>query len=232
MKKFSLSVATVLAMGAFAVAGGDIEPVVEPVVVEVADAWAGPYVGIQAGYSWGDAESNAYEEYYLEPLNVDGFIGGAYVGYNWLLDNNIVVGVEGEWNYVSADDEGVVIQPTGYSYYGGKIEQDWDAALRLNVGVVKGDYLPYVTAGAAWAKVNVKGYENGTEVTSDSRTLSGWTIGAGIAKKIDENIVARIQYRYTDYGDDSWIQDSYDTGTDEHLNYNTNALTVGVSYRF
>jgi len=35
MKKFSLSVVTVLAMSAFAVAGGDIEPVVEPVVVEV-----------------------------------------------------------------------------------------------------------------------------------------------------------------------------------------------------
>jgi len=45
MKKFTHSVVAVLAMGAFAVAGGDIEPVVEP-VVEVAPAVkTGFYVG-------------------------------------------------------------------------------------------------------------------------------------------------------------------------------------------
>jgi len=240
MKKFSLSLATVLAMSAFAVAGGDIEPVVEPVVVEVADAWAGPYVGLQAGYIWGDAETRAEDERYpdepivLSGFDVDGWTGGIFAGYNWRINNDFLLGIEGEWNYVSADD---TITDSGNDHvWGAEVEQDWDASLRLIAGMDMGDYMPYITGGIAWAGVNVHGFRDpGTQMAiseDHDATLTGWTVGAGVEKKIDENLIARIQYRYSDYGDETWDlgeEGDYDTGK---IEYNANMLTVGVSYRF
>ena len=231
MKKFTLSVVAVLAMSAFAVAGGDIEPVVEPVVV--VDAWSGPYVGIQAGYVWGDADLFSFSDgepgYAIDDMEVNGGIGGIYAGYNWLLDNNVLLGVEGEYNWVSADDS-VSFGNVEWGW-GADVKQDWDASLRLRSGVVVGDYLPYVTAGVAWAGVEVHGWRSNGVVSNHDETLTGWTVGAGVEKKINENLTARIQYRYTDYGDESWdIPDGdYNEGK---VTYNANMLTVGVSYRF
>lgn len=52
MKKFNLSLVAVLAMGTFAVAGGDIAPVEEPVVVipEVVESTGAFYIGGAYGY--------------------------------------------------------------------------------------------------------------------------------------------------------------------------------------
>ena len=238
MKKFTLSVATVLAMSAFVVAGGDIEPVVEPVVVEVADAWAGPYVGLQAGYIWGDADTNAYweelpdnPEFPVNGIDVDGLAGGIFAGYIWRVDNDILLGIEGEWNYASADGT-VTVPENEVDACGAKVEQEWDASLRLIAGMDMGDYMPYITGGIAWAGVNIQGYHEGELQEDHDETLTGWTAGAGIEKKIDENLHARIQYRYSDYGDETWDLDEEnhpDTGT---IEYNAHMLTVGISYRF
>lgn len=236
MKKFSLSVATVLAMGAFAVAGGDIEPVIEPVVeVTVADAWVGPYVGLQAGYIWGDADTSSYwedgsEAFSLNDFNVDGWAGGIFAGYNWRVSNNILLGIEGEWNYVSADD--TIMEGSSQEGYGSKVEQTWDASLRLRAGMDMGDYMPYITGGIAWAGVESHGYTTWGYTDDQDETLTGWTLGAGVEKKINENLIARIQYRYSDYGDATWTIDpgnDVDTGK---IEYSAHMLTVGVSYRF
>ena len=241
MKKFTFSVAAVLAMGAFAVAGGDIELVVEPVVVEGADAWAGPYVGLQAGYIWGDADVSSWSsdprdthEFSIEDFNVDGWTGGIFAGYNWRVGNDILLGVEGSWNYVSADDTIIVPPAVGNSLeFGAKVEQEWDASLRLRAGMDMGDYMPYITGGIAWAGVNIKGYRDGEILDENDATLTGWTVGAGVEKKIDENLIARIQYRYSDYGDETWGIGHEDSDVDTgEIEYSAHMLTVGVSYRF
>jgi len=99
-----------------------------------------------------------------------------------------------------------------------------------------GDYMPYITGGIAWAGVNVHGFRDpGTQMAiseDHDATLTGWTVGAGVEKKIDENLIARIQYRYSDYGDETWDlgeEGDYETGK---IEYNANMLTVGLSYRF
>ena len=97
-----------LALSGMLVAGGDIEPVVEPVAEVVAtDAWAGPYIGLQAGYNWGDADVSSYwangdEAFSIDGFDVNGFLGGIFAGYNWRMQNDMIVGIEGEWNHLSA----------------------------------------------------------------------------------------------------------------------------------
>ena len=58
MKKFSLSLVAVLAMSTFAMAGGDIAPVEEPVVVveEPVVSDAGFYLGLAYGWTEGETE--------------------------------------------------------------------------------------------------------------------------------------------------------------------------------
>ena len=67
MKKFNLSLVTILAMGTFAVAGGDIEPVAEPVVEVVASDDSGFYIG--GAYSL----TNTSVDYHTEYGDYDGY---------------------------------------------------------------------------------------------------------------------------------------------------------------
>ena len=233
MKKVLVSVAAAAAISSMAMAGGDIAPVAPAPV----DNWSGFYVGAQAGYLWGDADGKGIDE--LEGLSannadVDGGVAGLYAGYNWLMDNGFLLGIEGEWNYVDADGKTAVVDGNDDTGWSAKATQDWDASLRLRAGmVVNNDYLLYVTGGAAWAKVGVDIYDDDNEkIANDSQTMSGWTIGAGVEMVLTENLHARLQYRYTDYGDkdfsDTVDGDVYKINAD----YNAHMVTLGLSYRF
>lgn len=234
MKKFSLSVATILAMSAFAVAE------------VVADEWVGPYVGLQAGYIWGDADLSSWNTnpdddhaFSLNGFDVDGFAGGIFAGHMWRVGNDILLGIEGEGNWASADDK--IINDDNPDYlWGAKVEQEWDASLRLRAGKDMGDYMPYITGGIAWAGVDIHGFTDWdpgqfgpNQYDDNDATLTGWTVGAGVEKNINENLHARIQYRYSDYGDETWgIAAPPNDVNKGKIEYTAHMLTVGLSYRF
>lgn len=239
MKKLNLSMIafTMLSASTFVMAGGDIkevEPVVEPIIEVVQDDWSGPYIGLQAGYVMGDASTIAGDEgeFYdwaaLDGFDVNGFGGGVFAGYLWKLDNDFVVGIEGEYNIVSADDSVV----GGDGWYGATVEHDWDASLRLRIGKVMGDYLPYITGGVAWAGITTDGWVEWGGTDYNEATLVGWTAGLGVERKINKNLNARIQYRYSDYGDETWTLEQPNDMTEGKVEYTAHMLTIGVSYRF
>ena len=239
MKKILMSVAVAAALGSTVYGGGDYVPAVTPVTV---DEWSGPYIGLQAGYTWGDADVAYVTGYngpptawfppatYTSDPDPDGFLGGIYAGYNRLLQDNWLIGIEGDWSISSADDTAAVKDANGntLSNVTTKVEQNWDASLRLRAGKVIGDYLPYVTAGIAWTDLDVT-LDNGTNTYTDSMTFTGWTIGAGLEMKISENLHGRIQYRYTDYGDETG---TINNNIPVKVDYNSHMVTVGLSYRF
>ena len=228
MKKLGFLIATILALSAF-------------IVTEVvADDWSGPYAGLQAGYIFGDADTSSWHSdpldthaFSLNGFDVNGFAGGIFAGYMGLVGNNFLIGIEGEWNWASADETIRNIDDPPW-IYGAKVEQEWDASLRLNAGKRMGDYILYITGGVAWAGINIHGFTefDPARSTDHDATLTGWTIGAGLERKINENIHARILYRYSDYGDDTWsIAEPNDVnmGKIEHTN---SMFTLGLSYCF
>ena len=89
MKKFTLSVAAVIAMSSFAIAGGDIAPVEEPMVVApMVEDYSSFYVGL--GYSFISADIDGTEE------------GDAYsliAGYNY----NQYIAIEGRYTETVGD---------------------------------------------------------------------------------------------------------------------------------
>ncbi len=209
MKRTILSVATAVAISSTAVvAGGDIAPVAPA----PADSWSGFYIGAQAGYIWGDADTG------IGSYNVDGFAGGLYAGYNWLLQDGFLVGIEADGNWMSGDDKLTV------GSISGTIEQKWESSLRLRVGKVIDDtWMPYVTGGVAWTKLD---YDFGTG-GSGSDTYTGWTVGGGIEYKLTENVHAKLEYRYADYGDKS-----IPVAGVGKIDYTSHQVYLGVSYKF
>ena len=62
----------------------------------------------------------------------------------------------------------------------------------------------------------------------DKQTLWGWTLGAGIEAIVWKNITARVEYRYTDYQDETFSLGGGDTDSD----FSTNSVRAGVGVKF
>lgn len=237
MKKFTLSFLAIVALSSLANAGGKlVAPPTVPSIPVVTDIWSGPYVGVQIGgvSSKTDVDIAVYN--YKGNYKLSGFSGGVFAGYNILSTNDILFGVEADINYISADKSKTVYRGnTNFSFLSVnstvnyKLRQYWDASLRARIGkVIDNKYLPYITAGAAWTKVGAS-YPGTTVGSVKKKTLSGWTAGAGIEVKINKNLNARIQYRYSDYGDKTF---QHSTVTSKLKNFKTHSIRAGLSYTF
>lgn len=170
-------------------------------------SWTGAYVGVQAGYAWGDTN--------LGGVKPKGYVVGGYAGYNFQLDNSpVVVGVETDFNYADIDDR------SG----GAKSSSDWTGATRGRVGYAFDHFLVYGAGGVAYAdrEVRVAG------VGKDSKTAIGWTAGGGLEYAATDNVLVRAEYRYTDLGSDKFKFGGATTKSD----YTEHRVLAGVAYKF
>ena len=176
------------------------EPVpAAPYVAPVSTAfdWTGAYVGADVGYDWASKASGAGK-------NHDAVIGGVFAGYNYQIQNNIVVGGEGEVAYGGADPLAT-----------------WTGAVRGRAGYAFDNILVYGTAGGLVGQGEMK--NNGA---NNTRTHFGYQVGAGVEAALTNNITARAEYLYT--GTNS--RDYGSAGGDGDLN--GNAVKLGVAYKF
>lgn len=195
-------------------------------------AFAGPYVGAQAGYEWGDADTHSYfsgsKGFSITGYDVDGITGGIFAGYNAEVSSGIIIGAEAEVNLSSADDS--IVDSSGF--YGASVEQNWDASVRVKAGVDVGGVMPYVTGGIAFGGVETHGWVNWGGRDDNRETLVGWTIGAGVEAAITSKIHARLQYRYTDYGSARWTLDQPNDPDTGKIVYSSHMVMLGLSYNF
>jgi len=187
--------------------------------------WTGPYIGAFAGYSWIDLK-------YTEPdfsgfdrnPNIKGLSGGPLLGCNFLLDS-ILLGVEADagWgNLTEGADSG---SPNNYSAF----DIDWNAHIRARLGLVYGPALFYVAGGLALAGVTVDDVD--PNWGKADATQVGWTIGPGIEYAIINNLHARIEYLYDDYGGKDYSITGNYTYT-SHVNLTASIIRIGLSYQF
>jgi len=59
---------------------------------------------------------------------------------------------------------------------------------------------------------------------STNNTYTGYTVGGGVEFKVADPVSVNVEYRYSDYGDQSFA------GNSVHLNDNTGK--VGLNYHF
>ncbi|MBZ9743312.1 MULTISPECIES: outer membrane protein [unclassified Mesorhizobium] len=230
--KLALLASLVIATPALA---ADLSPQpTEPVAYD----WTGVYVGAEAGYVWGSstydsAGSPAGPPYTSASLNPKGAFGGAYVGYNYQFDGNYVIGVEADANFASAKADNTFsgFPPPAFA----SSDLKWFGSARLRAGYAFDRFLPFVTGGLAIGK-----YSAGTSLSpflgsppsEISDTMVGWTAGAGLEYAVTDNLIARVEYRYSDYGRQSQSTPFIFTTQAARVDLTTNDVRVGLSYKF
>ena len=158
-------------------------------------SWTGPYVGLQGGYGWGGGT-----------VTNNGWLGGAYAGYNFQPNTNWVFGLEGDFTF------------TGKSGSNGTVtvNNPWNSTFRGRVGYAVDKYLFYGTGGLA------VGGLNSTGTPAESTTKVGWTAGLGVEAALTQRVTGRLEFRHTDLG----------TFPSTGSAYTSNDVLVGVGVKF
>jgi outer membrane immunogenic protein len=236
--------------------------------------WAGPYMGIKAGYSqYENKGTGAYsDDTFRQPNNLANIwndvskeknnnkaFGGFEAGYNWQKDR-LVYGLVADLSLINstshssgtrsnlAEDSplisGAELDAAKYSF-NRTDKMKWLSTVRGKVGYETNNFLPYVTGGIAFAKVknlhqNVTCCPTLYENDIDS-VLTGWTLGAGLTKKIKDNLSLTLEGLYTEFPDKKgsfgstipW-QSSSVTGIQSPYKIDNNimSVTLGLNYQF
>ena len=204
--KLLLATATVAALSSGALAA-DLSMPMKPAPImapAASTSWDGPYVGAKIGYGWGTLDAGAP----IGSASTTGFLAGAQIGYNFHLSDAIVAGVEGDLDWSNETATLGAAPNNGY-------RTNWDGAVLGRLGVDLNGILPYAEAGVAFA--------NGTW-GGNTATHTGWTAGLGVQFQLADQLSADVQYRYSDYGSQTY------GGTSAHLT--DNVVSVGLNYHF
>jgi outer membrane immunogenic protein len=214
LKSLVIASAALLPFSATAFAADAIQeqpPVPAPVEMAPQYSWAGGYTGLYLGYGW-NTSKNRSDVFGNEKTRPDDMKLGGYAGWNFQQDQ-FVYGVEGDAGYSWAKK----------SRNGLETKQGFEGSLRGRLGYDMNPVLPYITAGVAGSQIEL---DNG--VDNESKFRAGWTAGAGMEAKLTDNILGRVEYRYTQFGGKN-----YDLGTETVRNkFETHDIRVGVGYKF
>ena len=135
------------------------------------------------------------------------------LGANFTVAQGFVLGAAGDLAWAGIG---------GFEAPSQDVDINWTGSLRGRAGFDAGAFMPYLTAGLAFAGATASDGPN------DSTQLHfGWTAGAGVEVAVADQISLDLQYRYSDYG-----QATYDLPTDAELDLNTHAITAGVNFKF
>ncbi|EFO31785.1 22 kDa outer membrane protein [Roseibium sp. TrichSKD4] len=178
--------------------------------------WSGAYAGGSLGWVWSGFDTTSSPTGSFDH-DTNGFSGGVHGGYNFAITPNIVAGVELDFQmtdlYENTVRNGVNV----------KTSSAWNSSARARLGYAMDRFLVYGTAGLAIADLSINA--NGA---SEDTTALGWTAGAGVEGAISNNLTARVEYLYQDFGRESFTLG----GSKYRADLDTSTVRFGLSYKF
>ncbi|MGB7285394.1 MAG: outer membrane beta-barrel protein [Salaquimonas sp.] len=187
--------------------GNFVEPQYDP--VQNSSIWNGAYAGLYGGLNWksvgvmgsGDVDINKQKD-----------IGG-YVGINQALGDSIIGGLEWMGGFSGKES----------SANGNTAKQDWETSLRARMGYAVEQNLIYGLAGVTATQLELS-----DPTGSDTKLMTGWTVGAGIERQFTDHITGRLEYDYSQYGDRKFDLGAGPTKAD----ISGHGMKVGLGYKF
>jgi outer membrane immunogenic protein len=209
------AVVSVAALGSASAA--DMAVKARPIVVPIYN-WTGCYIGLSAG-----GKGVATRDVVYLPAATGG--GGAFPGAaldlgkgeaeTWIAGGQVgcnyqagkwVFGVEGDahgqkWSKYDVLAGSVLPFRDGSIY---ELRSDWQASVRGRIGYAMDRTLFYGTGGVAFTEV--RAYANWLPIgllpgviATDTKTLTGGTVGAGVEHAVTDNFTLGLEGRYTWY---------------------------------
>lgn len=187
--------------------------------------WSGAYIGIQAGGRW--AEESVSGDTSSGPLSLSikpngGLIGG-YAGYNYQI-GSVVLGAE-----VSA-----AFNPVSYRWnmsftdYHDKAKALTSINARFGYAVDR--TLLYATGGWSHAKYSTSMRPDNSGIGfvtyDESFSRNGFNIGLGAEYAFTDNLIARAEYRYYNFGKVTYQADG------GQAKYKQQTAILGLAYKF
>jgi outer membrane immunogenic protein len=178
--------------------------------------WTGFYLGANAGAVWGDFTKTG------KPIDTKaGFTGGVTAGYNYQI-NNIVLGLEGDYNYSGLGGRGLIFP--GPAAVKGDLTSFGTARGRLGVAFDRA--LIYGTGGYAFGFSSL---ESGFLKSTSSH--HGYVVGAGLEYAFTQNVSAKAEYLYMPLDSKNALTIP-GFGVGSKTGIDANVLRAGVNYRF
>lgn len=236
--------------------------------------WTGFYVGIGAGARWTDIDGSVTSATNngINILCGPGSIGpctgtsldhtafriSGYVGYNWQVSPQWVVGIEADlgWADNKATLAGAIYPGGNFPFYltgrpddSFSVKATWDVGARGRLGyLVSPSVMLFATGGVSWLHIettSVCGLSISCQppffapsVISHSTERVGWTVGGGVEWMFTPNWLLRGEYRYADYGTFSNTDTRFNPAgpTTQIATYDVDVRThtalFGIAYKF
>jgi outer membrane immunogenic protein len=231
MKRFMLTGIALISLALGPVQAADLKPrpvyTKAPVMAPVY-SWAGFYIGLNGGYSWGRSSSDFTVTGVpagSASQNMNGWLGGGQIGYNWQVQT-LVFGIETDIQATGQKGTFGFATPTTCPIFtvaplpcvtgAGSVEQKlpWFGTLRGRLGVTPtANWLLYATGGLAYGEVDTNAtftassaFAGGpvisavSAVANSNTTRLGWVIGGGTEWSIFGPWTAKVEYLYMDLG--------------------------------
>lgn len=172
------------------------------------------------------------------PMKLDprGALAGGDFGIDWQA-GSLVYGLGASATWLGLDQDKTLVRPFADRDIA-STNYDWMAALTGRIGVTGGRSLFYLRGGAAFARARFSAADldfDGTNfnvytpsLVTPSRTMTGWTIGAGFEYAIDARLSLRAEYMHTEFR--SFHVTSAD-GDIYRFSNRLDTVTIGLKYR-
>jgi outer membrane immunogenic protein len=202
----------------------------------------GFYAGADLGYFAGadkgiEFQNGTVDGNNSETRNKGGFFG-LFAGVNKVLDSNIVLGLEADYDkyynnakttFLLNDDIIIGGLPLTTSLKN-------SSSLRAKAGYVfnQDSTLAYVTAGYATAMLKRTFYDRPSDVYSYNTRHNGWTAGLGVEHFVSSKVSLKGEYRYSNYGSArvTQVNPAYGSTFIDEQKYEDQSIRIGAAYHF
>ena len=179
--------------------------------------WTGFYFGGNVGAAVAKRDASGAATGAFDTTRT-GVIGGVQAGYNHMFSPNLLIGLEADFSFADLDKRA---SPNGIPV---RASTDWISTLRARAGWSFDRFLVYGTGGLALADVEWR-----SAGVSDSTTVVGWTVGAGVEGAVTDRVTARLEYLYTDFGSERF---NLGGGTTLSSDLDAHIARLGLNYKF
>jgi outer membrane immunogenic protein len=201
------------------------EPLPPPPPPPPVFTWTGFELGVHVGGGVGETsvQLDSFSDFFNRPVDFSnsydttGVFGGVHLGYNYQLGSNaaanIVIGVQGEYNFAgitgSASNIALNYEETAIREFGsadGRIGLAFDRLMIYAIGgFAYGDIRGQILCGdilcGAFIPRNLFTGLAGVPVTNDfAANRYGYDVGGGLEYNLMGNWTVRAEYRYYDWG--------------------------------